>query len=117
MSRYGNDDRGGRDSGRYGGGGGGYGGGGGGYGGGGGGYGGGGGGRGGGGFGGGGGRGQAGASLRAPDWSKERLEPFEKNLYNPTDASRHADPRQVEAFRWVAVDMFYFIHQETWTGV
>ena len=105
MSRY--DDRGGRDSGRDsgrerfgGGGGGGYGGGG---------------DRGGGGrFGGGGGGGyggggggfggsmkgkQPGGSLRAKDWSREHLEPFEKNLYNPTDSSRNASAHQVEAFR------------------
>ena len=102
MSRYDDrNDRGGRD--RYGGGGGGgYGGGGGGrhgggdrYGGGGGGYGG-----GGGGYGGGSMKGkQPGGSLRAVDWSRERLEPFEKNLYNVTESSRNADPREVEAFR------------------
>ena len=102
MSRYDDrNDRGGRD--RYGGGGGGgYGGGGGGrhgggdrYGGGGGGYGG-----GGGGYGGGSMKGkQPGGSLRAVDWSRERLEPFEKNLYNVTENSRNADPGEVEAFR------------------
>ena len=42
---------------------------------------------------------QPGGSLRAVDWSRERLEPFEKNLYNVTDSSRNADPREVEAFR------------------
>jgi len=42
---------------------------------------------------------QPGGSLRAVDWSRERLEPFEKNLYNATDNSRNADPREVEAFR------------------
>ena len=44
---------------------------------------------------------QPGGSLRAVDWTRERLEPFEKNLYNVTDSSRNADPREVEAFRYV----------------
>ena len=109
MSRYGGDrdrgyggdrdrDRGGRGGDRYGGGGGGgrYG------------SGGGGGGRfGGGGYGGGGGFGgggslkgkQPGGGLRAIDWSRERLQPFEKNFYNPTSASRNMDPRDVAKFR------------------
>ena len=100
MSRYGGDrdrgyggdrdrDRGGRGGDRYGGGGsGGRFGGGGGYG-------------GGGGFGGGGslkGK-QPGGSLRAIDWSRERLQPFEKNFYNVTSTSRNMDPRDVEKFR------------------
>ena len=42
---------------------------------------------------------QPGGSLRAVDWSRERLEPLEKNLYNVTENSRNADPREVEAFR------------------
>jgi hypothetical protein len=88
MSRF--DDRGDRDRGRFGGGDRFGGGGGGGFG--------------GGGFGGGGGRGggkfdSPGGRLRAVDWSRETLEPFEKNLYKVSEASQRADPRQVEAFR------------------
>merc|ERR550539_192996 len=42
---------------------------------------------------------QPGGSLRAIDWSRERLQPFEKNFYNATSASRNMDPRDVAKFR------------------
>lgn len=42
---------------------------------------------------------QPGGSLRAVDWTRERLEPFEKNLFSASDRCKNADPRDVEAFR------------------
>merc|ERR550539_733385 len=42
---------------------------------------------------------QPGGGLRAIDWSRERLQPFEKNFYNATSASRNMDPRDVAKFR------------------
>ena len=62
--------------------------------------------RGGGGFGGGGFGGggslkgkQPGGSLRAVNWDRIRLDPFEKNFYTATRESQNADPREVEKFR------------------
>merc|ERR1719447_2358536 len=43
--------------------------------------------------------GQPGGSLRSVDWSRETLQPFEKNFYKASEASSNADPREVEAYR------------------
>ena len=42
---------------------------------------------------------QPGGNLRAVNWDRVRLEPFEKNFYNATRESQNADPRVVEKFR------------------
>ena len=33
------------------------------------------------------------------NWSRESLQPFEKNFYNATSASKNMDPRDVAKFR------------------
>ena len=42
---------------------------------------------------------QPGGSLRAVNWDRIRLDPFEKNFYTATRESQNADPREVEKFR------------------
>merc|ERR1711970_987234 len=42
---------------------------------------------------------QPGGNLRAVNWDRIDLKPFEKNFYNATSASRNMDPRMVEQFR------------------
>ena len=42
---------------------------------------------------------QPGGNLRAVNWDRERLRPFEKNFYNATSSSKNADPRDVAKFR------------------
>ena len=51
---------------------------------------------------------QPGGNLRAVNWDRVRLEPFEKNFYNATSHSRNADKREVEKFRLVAIKMIMF---------
>ena len=42
---------------------------------------------------------QPGGNLRAVNWDRIDLKPFEKNFYNATSYSRNMDPRMVEQFR------------------
>jgi len=42
---------------------------------------------------------QPGGSLRAENWERIDLKPFEKNFYNATSASRNMHSRLVEQFR------------------
>ena len=50
---------------------------------------------------------QPGGALRPVNWERVNLKPFEKNFYNATSASRNADPREVERFRLVNLNIFY----------
>ena len=52
---------------------------------------------------------QPGGNLRAVNWDRVRLEPFEKNFYNATRESQNADPRVVEKFRCGKV-LFIFLY-------
>ena len=42
---------------------------------------------------------QPGGSLRAINWDRIDLKPFDKDFYNATSYSRDMDPRMVEQFR------------------
>ena len=42
---------------------------------------------------------QPGGNLRAVNWDRIRLDPFEKNFYTATRESQNADTREVEKFR------------------
>ena len=57
---------------------------------------------------------QPGGNLRAVNWDRVRLEPFEKNFYNATRESQNADPRVVEKFRLGSV-LFIFLYTSKFT--
>ncbi|XP_043280348.1 probable ATP-dependent RNA helicase DDX17 [Venturia canescens] len=46
-----------------------------------------------------GGRNQPGANLRKPRWDLNRLEPFKKDFYIPSDVVHNRDPRIIEQYR------------------